>query len=67
MEAKQLLFMSTLNSNEKESPESQYMNIFYPAMLAAATKAGILGNEVGDNWFSFEHEGKKVTIKIIVK
>lgn len=55
------------NSPEKESPESPYMLVFWPAFLNAATRAGFIGNEVGDDYFEFTHNNKTVTIKISVK
>lgn len=55
------------NSPEKESAESPYMKIFFPAFVGAATKANILGFDVGDDHFQFSHNSKTVTITIKVK
>ena len=54
-------------THEKESPESHYMRLFFPAFLNAATRANILGNEIGDNYFLFRDKGKTITITVKVK
>lgn len=57
----------TETKHETESLESHYLRIFWPAFLNAATKAGFLGNAVGDNYFEFTHDNKTITITIEVK
>ena len=54
-------------THEADTPEGYYMKIFWPAFLNATTRAGIIGNEVGHNYFAFTDKGKTIKITVTVK